>query len=139
MRKGEPYYIFLLFPCVIFRDKTYEEYREVRRFFLTACCGVVRLLNSDAEDIVAIATESGFKNNGRSEDAIYFDGRHWNEELANQAKEFQEKMGILTNPVPLHFHLDEYPDVPLQTKIKNPRNKKCPCGSGKKYKHCCLK
>lgn len=29
--------------------------------------------------------------------------------------------------------------VPVRTESKIPRNNPCPCGSGKKYKHCCIK
>jgi uncharacterized protein YchJ len=31
------------------------------------------------------------------------------------------------------------PPTPVRTEQKVGRNDPCPCGSGKKYKHCCLK
>jgi uncharacterized protein YchJ len=86
-----------------------------------------------------IATESGADNAGRSEDAIYFDAREWNTETEKQAKMLQEKLGIFTKAKRYEEHATEYPPPPTAfAKIKNPRNKPCPCGSGKKYKHCCL-
>jgi len=71
--------------------------------------------------------------------AIYFDTRGWSAEMASKARELQEKLGILKTPQRIAEYVQEYPSVPTAgTKMKNPRNKPCPCGSGKKYKHCCL-
>jgi len=135
--KGDPYYVFVLLP--IKSNWTEEQYRTTRRFFLEDCCSVVRLENPDAEDIVGIATEPGINSKWRSEDAIYFDARIWTEEMANAAKIFQEKFRILKSAKMFHGTMTEYPDIPAPiTKMKNPRNKPCPCGSGKKFKHCCL-
>jgi SEC-C motif len=134
---GDPYYVFLLLPTV--HAKTNEEYRTVRRYFLEDCCMVAKLENPDAKDIVGIATEPGVNHASRSEDAIYVDVREWTTKMEGEAKILQEKLGILTKPKRFHGHMKEYPDVPVaDVKMKNPRNKPCPCGSGKKYKHCCL-
>jgi hypothetical protein len=136
---GDPYYVFLLFPIPNDPSVTYEKYREVRRAVLEACCKIVRLRYPEAKDIVGIATESGFDGGGRSEDAIYFDAREWNAGAEVEAKELQAKLGILQKPIRRNFNVTEYPEIPVPgMKLKNPRNKPCPCGSGKKYKHCCL-
>jgi hypothetical protein len=75
----------------------------------------------------------------RREDAIYFDARGWNAKMESEARTPQEKLAILKKPRRIEEHLQEYPDVPIAVvKMKNPRDKPCPCGSGKKYKHCCL-
>lgn len=133
----DPHYVFLFLPTI--HAKTDEEYRIVRRQHLEDCCFVAKLMNPDAKDIVGIATESGADNAGRSEDAIYFDAREWNAEMEQNARMLQEKLGILTKTKRYEEHATEYPEVPKPfAKIKNPRNKPCPCGSGKKYKHCCL-
>jgi len=93
----------------------------------------------DAKDIVGIATEPGVNHASRTEDAIYVDVREWTAKMESEAKSLQEKLGILTRPKRIHGHAKEYPDVPVEgVKMKKPRNKPCPCGSGKKYKHCCL-
>jgi hypothetical protein len=134
---GDPYYVFLLLPTV--HAKTDEEYRIVRRQHLADCCAVAKLEYPDAKDIVGIATESGPDHLNRSEDAIYFDAREWNTQMESDARMLREKLRILTKPKRIHEHVKEYPDVPVAgKKIKRPRNKPCPCGSGKKYKHCCL-
>jgi uncharacterized protein YecA (UPF0149 family) len=93
----------------------------------------------EAKDIIGIATEPGMNNSSRSEDAIYLDARIWNAEMESKAREFQEKLGILKKPRQIKEYVQEYPEVPAAgIKMKNPRNKPCPCGSGKKYKYCCM-
>jgi len=136
-QKGDPYYVFVLVP--ILSGWTADEYRTVRRNFLEGCCSVVELERPDAEDIVGIATEPGANSKWRSEDAIYFDARNWTEEMAVEARTFQERFRILKSAKTFKGKMTEYPDLPTDgTRMKNPRNKPCPCGSGKKYKHCCL-
>lgn len=136
---GDPYYLFFLFPIPTNPSVTYEHYRDVRRGVLEAICKIVKLKYPEAKDIVGIATESGLHNDGRSEDAIYFDAHIWNDNMENEAIELQAKLGILNNPIRHNIHITEYPEFPSEGAIlKNPRNKPCPCGSGKKYKHCCL-
>lgn len=137
-RPEEPMYVFVLFPWQ--HDRTEESNRLVRRNYLEACIRVAKLKNSNAQDIIGIATESGLENAGRSEDAIYFDARHWTEEEDRDAQELQKNLDILTTPKMMMSHIVEYPvdsgkEGPSVVP-KNPRNKPCPCGSGKKYKRC---
>lgn len=135
----ETMYVFLLFPWR--HDRPHEQNRTVRRNYLEACIHVAKLKNPSAKDIVGIATESGTKNSGRSEDAMYFDARSWTEEDESRAKELQKDLDILTSPKLMHSHIEEYPLAsdsaePALGVSPNPRNKPCPCGSGKKYKLC---
>jgi uncharacterized protein YecA (UPF0149 family) len=100
---------------------------------------VIKLEYPDAMDIVGIATESGLNNGSRSEDAMHFDARTWNAEMEAKARELQEELGICKKLRRIEEHMQEYPDAPITVpRMENPRNKACPCGSGKKYKHCCL-
>jgi len=137
IKKGDPYFVLLLFPWR--NDKSERVNREVRAGFLDACCRVVKLRYPDAEDIVGIATETGREAWG-SEDAAYLDGRKWTKELEEDAKKLQSELGILVKPKFFRIHEKEYPENKRVEKInelpKNPRNKKCPCGSGLKYKKC---
>ncbi|MGB3364549.1 MAG: SEC-C metal-binding domain-containing protein [Thermodesulfobacteriota bacterium] len=128
------YYVFLLFPTN--ESISYEAYRSARLKFLQACCMVVKLKYPDAEDIVGIATEVGIDNSRPSEDAVYLDARYWDAKLEEEAKELQEKFEILKAAKYRNSKLREYPEPAIVSLPKNPRNKKCPCGSGKKYKHC---
>jgi hypothetical protein len=138
--KDDPYYLLVLFPNPNIPSVSYDHYREKRRFYLEACCKIARLEYPDAKDIIGIATEPGLNNDGRSEDAAYLDGREWTPAMEEEAKELQERLGVFRTPKRKNIHLREYPEIlPTGMKPKNPRNKKCPCGSGKKYKHCCLK
>src|SRR5579859_3895192 len=108
--------------------------------FLESCCAVVKLEYPEALDIVGVATETGISNGSRSEDAIYLDARTWNDEMEAKARELQEKLRICKNLRRIEEQMQEYPDAPGGgAKMKNPRNKPCPCGSGRKYKHCCLR
>lgn len=103
----EPYYVFLTLPQ--FDWMTYEQYREARRYLLEACCSTVKLKFPDAQHIVGIATEQGFDNGGRSEDAMYFDATDWTEKDAARASEASEKLNILKNPNMFSVHDQEYP------------------------------
>ncbi|MCD4672991.1 MAG: hypothetical protein K8R77_10040 [Anaerolineaceae bacterium] len=93
-RAGDPYYVFLLLPHLV--GIPISEYREVRRKLLEAYCLVTRHIYPDAKDIVGIATESGRGVYG-SEDALYFDGRNWNDESRREAERLQEDLGLLVD------------------------------------------
>jgi len=135
--EGDPYYVFLILPVPT--HLTNERYRTARLHFLEDCCAVVRLTYPDATDVVGIATESDADYPGRSEDIIYADMHVWNAEMEKHAKQRQKELRILTSATEIHEEMQEYPEAPDQNmKVKNPRNKKCPCGSGKKYKYCCM-
>lgn len=141
---GDPYYVFLLLPHL--ENVPYDEYREVRRKLLEAYCLVTKLEFSEAEDIIGIATETGM-DTGRSEDALYFDAKVWTPEDEAEAKSLQKDLGLLRTVNRFASQEWEYPIAdtsPQQTPIRAsqrtaryPRNKPCPCGSGKKYKRCC--
>ena len=105
-RPGDPYFVLLLLPQLGGRSNA--EYRYVRRKYLEACCRVVKLCNPDALDIVGFASETS-ATIGRSEDAIYFDGRLWTEEIANASREEQETLGILTKATVIHGVELDYP------------------------------
>ena len=57
-------------------------------------------------------------------------------EFKKHSEELQEKLGILVEPKYYKVHDMEFPDVPDKQIPKVGRNKKCPCGSGVKYKKC---
>jgi hypothetical protein len=88
---------------------TYEEYRETRRNILEIYCKTVKLKFPEAQHIVGIATESGFDNEGRSEDTMYVDAIDWTEEDDIRAKEASEALNILKNPNMFTIHYQEYP------------------------------
>lgn len=111
MMAGDPYYVFLLFPLPNTPSISYDKYRLDRQKFLEASCMIVKLKYPDAKDIVGIATESGLKNIGRSEDSCYFDASTWNKKMEEETKRLQKDLGILQNPEYKSFHIKEYPDI----------------------------
>jgi len=129
-----PYYVFVAFPRK--KEYTEEEYRAFRGRYLEVCCMVVRSVYPEAKDIIGFATEAGKFSKGKSEDAIYFDGRHWNNEMQKEAEELQTELEILVDPTYHKVHYTEFPDVSDKQVPKVGRNEKCPCGLGVKYKKC---
>jgi hypothetical protein len=127
-------YVFLLLP--LREDRPDEEYRNVRVNLLQAYCMVTKLKFPEARNIVGIATESGIQEYS-SEDALYYDANEWTDEEQKQAIELQQKFDLLNNSRFSKTVAYEYPYLPSIGKIG--RNDSCPCGSGKKYKRCCMR
>jgi len=142
-RPGEPLYFFVMFPW--WDEKTEDENREVRRNYVSYCLRVAKLMNPDVVDFIGIATESGEPSRGRTEDAVYLDAREWSAEADVDAAELQIELGILVKTSMSKGTYSEYPtvaspdDLPLMSgkpTLKQPRNSRCACGSGKKFKKC---
>jgi uncharacterized protein YchJ len=134
--RDEPMYVFVVFPWR--DDQPEDENRAVRRYFLEASMYVAKMKYPSALDVVGIATESGNDEKRRSEDAIYFDARQWSAEDEEQARVYQRDHDILVAERQLSKEVVEYPVTSESARSlpKNPRNKPCPCGSGRKYKFC---
>ena len=111
---------------------------------LEAYCKVTKLDVPKALDIVGIATESGI-NEFSSEDSIYYDAHDWPNEEKAEAKRLKRELSLLTDIKKYDQTEKEYPDTPRYGRNQNykrhkiPRNAPCPCGSGKKYKYCCMR
>jgi len=142
-RKTDPYFCFLLMPR--FDTTPIDTYRQIRGQQLEALILVTKFVYPEALDIIGFATESGADPIYRSEDLIYLDARKWSAEEQEHARQLQKDFNFLTDPK-VHFSKDyDFPiDLPRTRSQpahgfpleKNPRNKSCPCGSGKKYKKC---
>ncbi len=131
---GDPYYVFVALQHPA--DKTFEDYRIVRRNLLEAYCLVIRLKFPDAREVVGIATNPLGSAIG-SEDLIYLDGAAWTDEAATEARRFQKQLGLLQEVHEFETVESEYPlgRNREMSKGRN-RNQMCPCGSGKKFKKC---
>ena len=92
-RAGDPYFVLLVAP--VRKQYSSELNRDVRRGFLSACCGVVKLDFPDATEIIGFATDT-MDADGSSEDYVYFDAREWTEEMAAQARQDKKALKILT-------------------------------------------
>ena len=144
-KSGDPHYVFLLLKGPL--GETQERYQLARRNLLEMLCMVTKAVFSEAEHIVGYATEPG-PTAGCTEDAIYMDVRCWSHEQQEEAMGYQRQLGLLTQLEKHGTTYHEYPTVAPRRKnagrpIKarpgtSPRNAPCPCGSGKKFKKCCL-
>lgn len=138
----DPYYIFMLLPHFDFVSD--EEYREIRSGQLKLHCWIAKSMYPNALDIVGIATETASREIS-SECFIHFDARDWTEDDQINAQNFRKEFNILldSDKKTYKFIEKDYPDYPQYGRKQNtkphkiPVNAPCPCGSGKKYKHCC--
>ena len=147
-------YVFIAMP----EGENESENRRYRREFLIRYCFVLSWKHRQLRTIVGIATESGRGKSGRSYDLLVERPQEWTPELIADAKRVQEDLDILydENIKTRPFHGQEYPDPPKRQRPTRPafvpghprsitaaprlgRNSRCPCGSGKKFKHCCMR
>ena len=100
-------------------------------------------------DVVGIATDMG-NDRYRTFDAVLVEGEEWTDEMESLAREIQADLGVSGEgtihriremaqaaTVPKHAANDERRSR-RHDAGKIGRNDRCPCGSGKKFKHCCL-
>jgi SEC-C motif len=122
-------YVFLIYPYL--QDRSYDEYRSLRRNIMEAYALVAKYKHSEIKKIIVIATEPK-KTDSRSEDIMSF---NFTEDLDPsskiQAKKLMNDEHILSG---MRNSRTSY----TNSTYKIGRNEQCPCGSGKKYKKCCL-
>jgi SEC-C motif-containing protein len=143
---GSPFYVFLTMKRDNFSN--YDEYRTTRRATMSAYCSVLKLKYPDAKEVVVIGSEPRGQYEVTSADILMSDVSEFGPEQIANARELQAKTGFLTklrrpladkvqqfqnsvNPVPHHSERN-------LAKARSVRNMSCPCGSGKKYKRCCM-
>lgn len=134
-------YVFIFIP----RDQgqSYEDYREERLFYMKAYSLVSKYLNPMVTNVVVIATEPR-EAIGRSEDiysveygsnTLSTEEQQTAESLIKEKLIFSDIKKVKTNPLTKQMGYKE----PYRNMDKRyGRNEKCPCGSGKKYKRCCM-
>lgn len=123
------------------------EYRPARAKMLEIACGAAKNKFSHLTRIVGIAVDAAKHSKSNSEDFILMDCADWSSDNAkvyqeaNRDFKFFESEGLR----PQRLNAFEYP-LPQATgkpvrrrREKTGRNAPCPCGSGIKYKKCCLK
>lgn len=138
----DPYFVFLAMSHRHARSES--QYREARVFLLEAYCRVLKLRFPDAQDVIGIATESGFEGENRSEDALYINLREWNSEMEEDAKRLQREINLLNHITISRGSEQEYPRPAREQRSiegakTTSRNAKCPCGSRRRYRKCCGK
>ncbi|RYZ84118.1 MAG: hypothetical protein EOP06_18695 [Proteobacteria bacterium] len=119
----------------------YADFRKARRTLLEGLAHAIKHVYPRAEDILCLAIDSS--PDGQSEDALYLDAREWSPEQAEIGRSMHEDAGLLANTRVDKKDRWEFPVYEEQTLgnsvRKQGRNDRCQCGSGKKFKNCCLK
>lgn len=126
-------YVFLLLP----RDKgqSYKDYRDERSAYALMYANVISCEKGFSR-VVVIATEP-LLSDGRSEDVYGFEfPAPFTPEARRSIRKMREEMEIFTHNV-AGSRSRVYMDSLSSASNKIPRNIKCPCGSGIKYKKCC--
>lgn len=131
-------FVLVLFPKD--DDESYESYREDRISILHSYGYVCKLNNPQARIISVIGTEPQGAS-GRSEDILCLEIEHLSEEEAVLARQIQREGNILNDVTMIenrHSLAPIFSSGPSRAARKVGRNEPCPCGSGKKYKKCCI-
>jgi hypothetical protein len=133
----------------LFSSGSYENYRKHRKSMLEAYgfCLKAKFVSETPKmklnKIIGIALEPPKCLSKLSEDFVLIDCSNWTNEQQKEFDSIRREFNIWRTSKDQYNYIEiqEYPDVDLrQIKIKQKigRNDKCPCGSGKKYKKCCL-
>lgn len=121
-------YILLVLPLT--KDVSLVEYRDIRRKLMQAYAVVAKYRYENIKYVAVIATEPK-ASALRSEDVILFDFlKDLSAAEKAQAQAFMKDGDILADIQVLNKS--------SKFNLKAGRNSPCPCGSGKKYKKCCL-
>lgn len=136
---------------------SYATYRKVRKDMLIALTYRIRSLYSGASIVLGYALED--LDGLQSEDLVLQHFDEWTEADEEHSRYAETKYKLLTKqvvstPNDFGFPIDRLasdfarygrpmPELvePIKSRVhfgKVGRNQKCPCGSGKKFKHCCI-
>lgn len=133
------FYIFLVFPRN--KSRSDKDYRLERLGYNHSYSLVAKYLYPELKNIVVIANDY-LNEERRSEDVVAYDyNRSLSLEECKLAAELYEEVGILksVNRYTDNSVFGTLGNKPYRNKDKiYRRNGMCPCGSGKKYKKCCM-
>lgn len=131
-------YVFIQFKGLGSDDKD----RELRRELLLTTCKLMKIGLPRLKKIVGISTFSPKYSEDESLDVILFNCTNWDENENEEYLALNDEFRIIDLEKFLKIDreqttLYEFPP-PEKQKIRLGRNEPCACGSGKKYKKCCL-
>ena len=117
-----------------------KDYRPKRRALLEIACGVARNQFPHLKKVIGIAIDAPRYAQGNSEDFILLECEEWPDEEANRYKTANEHLNFFQtqNLQKKKLRVTDFPEVARSPSKKIGRNDPCYCGSGKKYKKCCL-
>jgi hypothetical protein len=118
------------------------EYRAVRRHMLEIACGVTKNKFPHLKKVIGIAVEPPSQTRRVSEDFLLIDCEEWPDDRKKHYEDENKLVGFYEAPSLKHTFSknSDFPPPPdVATRpVKIGRNDLCPCGSGRKYKKCCL-
>lgn len=146
IRPGSPYYIYLAVQPGT--EEEYQHYREKRLAITQAYLIEAKRKFADAKEVVVLATEMPGWSRWATQDLMYRGDEPLTTGEVASVREFVEDQDVLAK-LGERFEAKalEYPIVrqPLPArrhappqKARSARNSPCPCGSGLKFKRCCL-
>lgn len=139
---GGKSYVFLQLKVDGITD--YEnDYRPKRQAMLEIACGAAKNKFEHLKTIVGIAIDAPKYTKKNSEDFILMDCAHWPDDLREHYEKANESLGFFKSEN-LSMQKKTVTEFPIINKsnglvrVKVGRNAPCPCGSGRKYKKCCI-
>ena len=120
-----------------------NDYRQNRQTMLEIACGAAKNKFGHLKKVIGIAIDAPKYSKTNAEDFILMDCANWSGDLrkfyekANEGLDFFKSDGLTIQ----EKTVKNFPDIikPMETpRAKIGRNEPCPCGSGKKYKKCCI-
>lgn len=133
-------YVFLQVHHPDIRDYN-NDYRPKRRAMLEIACGVAKNKFPHVTKVIGIAIDAPKFTTTNSEDFILLNCEEWSKEDQAYYEEMNKGFRFLETER-LEKGIISGNEFPKTNNFYKPakigRNEKCPCGSGRKYKQCCL-
>ena len=120
-----------------------NDYRQNRQTMLEIACGAAKNKFEHLKKVIGIAIDAPKYSKTNAEDFILMDCTNWTSDLrkyyekANEGLDFFKSDSLTIQ----EKTVKNFPDIikPMETpRAKIGRNEPCPCGSGKKFKKCCI-
>lgn len=115
------------------------EYRPFRRGILEFACGAAKLKFPHLKKVIGIAIDAPKYSRTNSEDFILLDCENWSDDDQAAYEKANKELRFFQTSA-LKQYRKRTTEFPKAHRPKQPpklgRNQRCPCGSGKKYKHC---
>lgn len=136
---ADPRACIIVVLCPRDQAETYEEYRQKRLNLLYAYSYVAKLKMPSHNAFTLIGTEPGIGER-RSEELLAMHIDELTKEEMAEARRLMLEEGILSDSVKKSWNssVTNTPRPSYVVGIKIGRNEPCKCGSGRKYKRCCL-
>jgi len=119
-------------------DDYENEYREARRALLELACGIAKNRMPQLNKVVGIAIDAPkFSPKRNSEDFILMECEEWPDDRRDHYETANEGLNFFRSET-MRARKVLATEFPAATPLSIGRNALCPCGSGKKYKKCCM-